>query len=64
MLSLASLAEESGRHYFERWELMNAYTGCMIGNPAVSVLADAYAKGIRGYDIGKAYLYARNTCER
>ncbi len=64
MLSLTSLAEESGRHYFERWELMNAYTGCMIGNPAVSVLADAYAKGIRGYDIGKAYLYARNTCER
>jgi|GEM_PF-17627 len=64
LLSLTDLAEESGKHYFERWELMNAYSGCMIGNPAVSVLADAYAKGIRGYDIGKAYDYARNTCER
>ncbi|MBS1606726.1 MAG: GH92 family glycosyl hydrolase, partial [Bacteroidetes bacterium] len=62
--SLVDLAGETGRHYFERWELLNAYTGCMIGNPAVSVLADAYAKGIRGYDIEKAYAYARNSCER
>jgi len=62
--SLVDLADETGRHYFERWELLNAYTGCMIGNPAVSVLADAYAKGIRGYDIQKAYSYARNSCER
>ncbi|WP_431213996.1 GH92 family glycosyl hydrolase [Puia sp. P3] len=62
--SLTELADETGRHYFERWELLNAYTGCMIGNPAVSVLADAYAKGIRGYDIQKAYEYARNSCER
>jgi predicted alpha-1,2-mannosidase len=62
--SLTDLAEESGKHYFERWELLNAYSGCMIGNPAVSVLADAYAKGIRGYDVAKAYVYARNSCER
>lgn len=62
--SLTDLASETGRHYFERWELMNAYTGCMIGNPAVVVLADAYAKGIRGYDVSKAYEYARNSCER
>ena len=62
--SLTDLAGETGRHYFERWELINAYTGCMIGNPAVVVLADAYAKGIRGYDVSKAYEYARNSCER
>jgi len=62
--SLTELAGESGKRYFERWELMNAYTGCMIGNPAVAVLADAYAKGIRGYDVKKAYEYALNTCER
>ncbi|WP_353128821.1 GH92 family glycosyl hydrolase [Parapedobacter pyrenivorans] len=59
--SLISLADESGREYFERWELMNAYSGCMIGNPALSVLADAYVKGIRDYDIEKAYQYAVNT---
>jgi predicted alpha-1,2-mannosidase len=62
--SLTNLADETGRHYFERWELLNAYSGCMIGNPAVSVLIDAYAKGIRGYDVPKAYAYARNSCER
>jgi predicted alpha-1,2-mannosidase len=62
--SLVELADENGTHYLERWEFLNAYSGCMIGNPAVSVLADAYAKGIRNYDIGKAYLYARNSCER
>ncbi|RQP17966.1 MAG: glycoside hydrolase family 92 protein [Parapedobacter sp.] len=59
--SLISLAEESGRGYFERWELMNAYSGCMIGNPALSVLADAYVKGIRDYDAEKAFQYALNT---
>jgi len=45
--SLVTMADESGRHYFERWEIVNAYSGCMLGNPALSVLADAYAKGIR-----------------
>jgi predicted alpha-1,2-mannosidase len=62
--SLIDLADESGKHYLERWELMNAYTGCMIGNPAVVMIADAYAKGIRHFDADKAYRYAVNTCER
>lgn len=62
--SLISLAEESGREYYERWEFLNAYSGCMIGNPAISVLTDAYFKGIRDYDIEKAYQFAVNTSER
>jgi len=62
--SLVELADENGSHYLERWELMNANSECMIGNPAVVVLADAYAKGIRGYNMAKAYQYAVNTCER
>ncbi len=32
------------------WELAANYTGCMIGYHAVPVIADAWAKGIRGYD--------------
>lgn len=59
--SLISQAEQSGREYFERWELLNAYSGCMLGNPALSVLADAYAKGIRTFDAEKAFRYAVNT---
>lgn len=62
--SLITLAEESGRGYFERWEFINAYSGCMLGNPAISVLADAYFKGIRDYDIRKAYKYAVSTSEK
>lgn len=62
--SLISLAEQSGREYYERWELLNSYSGCMLGNPALSVLADAYVKGIRTYDIEKAYRYAVNTSHK
>jgi len=62
--SLITMADESGNEYLERWEFLNAYSGCMIGNPAISVLADAYVKGIRGYDMEKAYRYALNTSEK
>ncbi|MEJ6792220.1 MAG: GH92 family glycosyl hydrolase [Lacinutrix sp.] len=36
------------------WDLSANYTGCMIGYHAVPVIADAYLKGIRGYDENKA----------
>lgn len=62
--SLVTLADETGNHYLERWELLNAYSGCMIGNPAVSVMSDAWAKGIRGFDINKGYTYAKNSVEK
>ncbi len=62
--SLITLAEESGKEYFERWEFLNAYSGCMIGNPALSVLTDAYMKNIRTYDVEKAYRYAVNTSRK
>lgn len=62
--SLTELAERSDSAYYPRWEIMNAYSGCMIGNPAVSVLADAYEKGIRNYDVNRAFQYAVNTCKR
>ena len=62
--SLITLAEESGQNYLERWEFLNAYSGCMVGNPAISVLADAYKKGIRGYDIEKAWRFADLTSKK
>jgi len=37
------------------WDLSACYTGCMIGYHAVPVIADAYLKGLRGYDIDKAF---------
>ena len=37
------------------WDLAGNYTDCMIGYHAVPVIADAYLKGIRGYDTEKAF---------
>ncbi|SKB70946.1 GH92 family glycosyl hydrolase [Dyadobacter psychrophilus] len=59
--SLLSLADERKKTYLERWEMLNAYSGCMIGNPALSVIADASAKGIARFDKDKALKYAVQT---
>lgn len=61
--SLIQMAELSGKNYYPRWELLNSYSTCMIGNPAVSVIVDAYEKGIRNYDIDKAFQYSKNTVD-
>lgn len=37
------------------WPLWSSETNCMIGYHAVPVITDAYFKGIRGYDVEKAY---------
>ena len=44
--------EEGGR--LPVWELSANETDCMIGYHAVSVIWDAYSKGIRGFDAHKA----------
>ena len=59
--SLVELAAESRRGYLERWEIVNAYSGCMDGDPATSVIVDAYKKGIRGFDVKKAYAACHQT---
>ena len=40
---------------FPRWELMGTDSGCMVGDPALIVIADAVCKGIRDFDTEKAY---------
>lgn len=62
--SLVTLADEKDKDYLERWEFLNSYSGCMIGNPAVSVIADAHAKGIKNFDIQKAYQLSVNSVEK
>ena len=61
--SLLQMAELSGNNYLPRWEMLNSYSGCMLGNPAVSVIVDAYEKGIRNYDIEKAFEFSKNTVD-
>ena len=59
--SLVQMAELSGRGYLPRWEMLNSYSGCMVGDPGVSVIAEAYLKGIRGYNAERAYAACRQT---
>lgn len=62
--TMLQLAEISGREYLPQWEIVNSYSACMLGNPAVSVVVDAYEKGIRNYDVEKAFQYSLNTAEK
>lgn len=59
--SLMEQASLSGNGYLARWEILGAESGCMIGDPAVSVFAEAYLKGIRHYDLQEAYALCRQS---
>ena len=56
--SLAEIAAARGIA-LPRWELMGMETGCMVGESGTLVMADAYLKGIRDFDIEGAYRIAR-----
>lgn len=43
------------------WHLMGCETDCMIGNPAISVVADAILKGYDGFDKELAYEAMKNS---
>jgi putative alpha-1,2-mannosidase len=53
--------EQGGR--LPVWELWGNETDTMIGYHAVSVIADAMAKGIKGFDYEKAYEAAKHSAE-
>lgn len=46
------------------WDLAANYTHCMIGYHAVPVIADAYLKGIQGYDAEKALEAMKHSATR
>lgn len=51
--------EQGGR--LPVWELASNETDCMIGYHSVSVMADAMAKGITGFDYKKAFEAAKHS---
>ena len=51
--------EQGGR--LPVWELASNETDCMIGYHAVSVIADAMAKGIKGFDYEKAFEASKHS---
>lgn len=57
--SMLAYYDEQGR--LPVWTLYGNETNTMTGNHGVSVIVDTYLKGIRGYNIDKAYEAVRNT---
>ena len=53
--------EQGGR--LPVWELAANETDCMIGYHSISVIADAMAKGIKGFDYEKAFEAAKHSAE-
>ncbi len=53
--------EQGGR--LPVWELWGEETDTMIGYHAVSVIADAMAKGIKGFDYERAYAASKHSAE-
>ena len=53
--SMLAHREQSVHRILPVWSFGSAETWCMIGYHAVSVIADAYLKGIRGFDPGDAF---------
>jgi len=53
VVSLVRMLEQGGE--LPRWPMGRGYTGCMIGTHADSVIAEAWIKGIRDFDVDTAY---------
>ncbi|HRF85628.1 MAG TPA: GH92 family glycosyl hydrolase [Alloprevotella sp.] len=59
--NLIRKGEEGG--IVPKWDCASNYTGCMIGYHFASLVADAYAKGYRNFDVEKAYKACRRMAE-
>ncbi|WP_073119792.1 GH92 family glycosyl hydrolase [Wenyingzhuangia marina] len=51
--SIIDMSDENG--WLPRWELNSTETFTMVGDPAGIVITDTYLKGIKDFDIKKAY---------
>ncbi len=61
--SMLTHREQSAMNLLPIWSFHGNETWCMIGYHAVSVIADAYLKGIRGFDGQKALAAMVHTAE-
>lgn len=53
MQSLVHKYEQGG--WLPIFPCWNSYTAAMIGDHCISAISDAYCKGIRNFDVDKAY---------
>jgi predicted alpha-1,2-mannosidase len=59
MQCLIAMTDESPQKIVPIWPLAGNETGCMIGYHAVDVIAEAWVKGFKGFDIEKAFRLIR-----
>ena len=59
VISLVKMAEQGG--WLPRWPSGHGYSNSMLGTPADIVIAEAYLKGIRNFDVERAYQAMRQT---
>lgn len=60
--SMLQIYEESG--WLPKWELNATETTTMVGDPAGIIIADTYLKGIKDFDIQKAYVAMLKSADR
>lgn len=58
--SLIEVAKYGGQG-LPKWEIVSSYSNCMLGDPALPVIIDAYKKGIQDFDINEAYKQSKIT---
>jgi predicted alpha-1,2-mannosidase len=57
--SMVAIYQQSG--HLPIWHLMGNETGTMVGFGSIQIIAEAYLKGQKGFDVNAAYLAAKNT---
>lgn len=57
--TMLTIYEQQGK--LPVWHLVGCETDCMIGNPAISVVADAILKGYDGFNVNLAYEAMRTS---
>ena len=57
--SMLAIYQQQGK--LPVWHLMGNETNTMVGNPAITVVADAFLKGFKGFDRDLAYEAMKNT---
>jgi predicted alpha-1,2-mannosidase len=59
VVSLVKMLEQGG--WLPRWPSGHGYSNSMLGTPADILIAESYLKGIRDFDVEKAYQAMRRT---
>jgi predicted alpha-1,2-mannosidase len=59
LVSLVKMLEQGG--WLPRWPSGHGYSNSMLGTPADIMIADSYLKGIRDFDVERAYQAMRRT---